>query len=274
MTSTFPRLLQALFGDGGEAGALRSAHRFLVGAVLFFFPFGIAFVAGGLLPERFSWTASVVIALGAGATLAGEMRARALREALAEFGIIVLFLFALEYCGLVAGIPFGRYAYTGALGFRVMGVPAAIPLAWYATLINAWRIARALLPGTGGWRRGGVPVLTGILTLALDILLEPMAAYVTGYWIWESGAIPLQNYGTWFLVSVAAAYLLSRPATGRGAPVSGIVGGSVLVLGTQAALFVATILVRGHISPVICALALSGAGITTARIAARARGGR
>jgi putative membrane protein len=272
-TARLPRPFRPLswLGGGFDSDGLRSAYLFFICAVLFFFPFGLLFVAGGLLPERFSWTASVVIALTAAATLLSETRARPVRQAMTQFLVICSVLFAVEYLGVRSGVPFGRYAYTDVLGFRVLGVPAAISLAWYSTVVNAWRVARGLVFSGGPASAAGAVALTGVLTLSLDILLEPMAAFVTGYWVWESGAIPLQNYSSWFLFSVLIAFLLSRTTPGTPMRDREMIGGAVVILTTQSVLFCATILNHGVVLPVVVSGALAGAAVFAARALAPAR---
>jgi putative membrane protein len=55
-----------------------------------------------------------------------------------------------------------------------------------------------LLPDLAG------PVLAGLLTVAFDWIMEPVAIRLD-YWTWAGGDIPLQNYLAWFLIAAAAA---------------------------------------------------------------------
>ncbi|GAA5183894.1 hypothetical protein GCM10023322_24190 [Rugosimonospora acidiphila] len=51
---------------------------------------------------------------------------------------------AVEALGVRTGFPFGRYAYSGALGPRLFGVPLVIPLAWAWMAWPAWLAAARL----------------------------------------------------------------------------------------------------------------------------------
>lgn len=79
--------------------------------VLFFFPFSLLFVAGGLLPERFSWMASVIIFLNGAATFFSELRLRSVPAVAATFMILAGGLFFIELLGVRTGFPFGHLLY-------------------------------------------------------------------------------------------------------------------------------------------------------------------
>ncbi len=196
------------------AGFDRSWQRvsffFVFALALFLYPFGLLFVAGGLLPDRFSWTASVVIVLNGVATLLSEMRVASPSRVIWTAVILTALLFGVELLGVRTGFPFGRYVYTDVLGFRIFEVPAAISLAWYTTIVLTWRIAEGLAGARSHARLWSVCLGAALLTVALDLSLEAMAASIRMYWRWEEGAVPLQNYATWFGVTLVAVYLLAR----------------------------------------------------------------
>jgi len=226
------------------------------GALAFFFPFSLFFVAGGFLPAGFGWMSSAIIMLSGAATLLAELRSMSLRAALARFLGIAGILLIIEYAGVNTGFPFGAYAYTDALGLTVAGVPLAISVAWYCTVVNSWRIAEHLISGLK--LRGPLvtALLAGMLTLGLDLALEPMAGFIQKYWVWESNEVPLQNYLSWFALSVIAVYLLAR--TDRGGWENGEVRFRVAVFlfGFHFVLFLMTILVHGYLLAAGIALAL------------------
>jgi bisanhydrobacterioruberin hydratase len=245
------QLLQTLV-MGFATGPLRTAYLVSAGLVGFLFPFGLVFVAGGLLPREFSWTATVIILLVSLTALFSEMRDGNVRSAAIRFGLLAPALFAVEWIGVHTGVPFGMYRYTHALGVLVCGVPLAIPFAWYATVVNSRYIARAL-PGDGRRRsRAWTALLAGVLTVALDLLLEPTASLVQEYWIWERAVAPFENYLSWFLFSTAAVWWLE----GSGAARTGERGAratALMLWTTQAALFVLTDIIHGHVLPVLLA---------------------
>jgi uncharacterized membrane protein len=240
--------------SGFQENRLHLSFLWVLRAVLFFFPFGLLFVGIGVLPREFSWTASFIIILSALATLLSELRFRGMGAAAADLLLIAGVLFIVEWVGVNTGIPFGRYRYTGALGLQIAGVPVAISFAWYATIVNAVRISQHVWEGRGF----AVWLSAALITVSLDLVLEPMASLVQQYWIWEGGTVPIMNYVSWFVLS----YLVGLRVAGSGGPSGGVrkalflVG--LLLTALQFFLFVFTDLLHGYIFPVVAALGLIG----------------
>jgi putative membrane protein len=129
---------------------------------------------------------------------------------------------AVERVGTRTGVPFGRYHYTPALRPQVVGVPAIVPLAWFAMAMPARETARlALGPNDTTVRR---VVLGAAALTAWDLFLDPQMVS-EGYWSWQRrGAyrgIPLTNYAGWFVTGLAvmAALEVLLPADDRPDPV-------------------------------------------------------
>ncbi|MFD0822936.1 carotenoid biosynthesis protein, partial [Micromonospora zhanjiangensis] len=59
---------------------------------------------------------------------------------------------AVEALGVATGVPFGTYAYSGALGPKLLGVPLVIPLAWTWMAWPAWLAAVRLTRGPAAVR--------------------------------------------------------------------------------------------------------------------------
>lgn len=115
-----------------------------------------------------------------------------------------------EAVGTATGVPFGRYAYAGTLGPRLLDVPLVIPLAWamfgYPALLVGQRLGRGPVRAT----------LAGALALASwDLFLDPMMVG-DGHWAFEhptpalpgAPGIPLSNYLGWLLVALLMTALL------------------------------------------------------------------
>ena len=250
-------------GEGFASRRLRAVFLGSLGLIAFLYPFGLAFVAGGLLPERFSWTASVVIALNGIVVLLSELRSVHVRKAVGLFLFLVGALFVVEYVGSRTGLPFGSYAYTDALGLTVLGVPPVIAIAWYGTVVCTWRIARSATRWGGVWL---VAALAGTLAVALDVVLEPVAADIERYWLWEGGRVPLQNYVSWFIFTVLAVFLLDRSSSRAASVPRGLITSAVLIFGMQWTLFVFTNLTNGMVLPVLGSTLLLGLAALVARI--------
>lgn len=255
------RRFAAGLGEGFTSQNLRRAFLGTLGFIVFLHPFGLVFVAGGVLPDRFAWTASVIIALNGIVVLLSELRAVPPRRALGVFAVLVAALFLVEYVGSQTGVPFGSYAYTETLGLTIVGVPPVIAIAWYGTVIAGWRIAQAAV---GGSRPGAAAFLAGLLAVGLDVVLEPVAATVERYWLWEGGTVPLQNYLSWFVFAALAALVVRRITPG--VPPPGSVKTAVLVLSMQWSLFVLTGLVHGEILPVLASAGIIVLAAVLARI--------
>ncbi|HWH00391.1 MAG TPA: carotenoid biosynthesis protein [Pilimelia sp.] len=122
---------------------------------------------------------------------------------------------AVEVVGVATGLPFGGYAYGGALGAQLGGVPLVIPLAWTWMAWPAWLAAVRLADS--------VParVLLGAVGLAAwDLFLDPQMV-AEGYWRWRDPSpalpgvptVPVGNYLGWLLVALAMMAALA--AAGR-----------------------------------------------------------
>lgn len=109
-----------------------------------------------------------------------------------------------ESVGTATGFPFGDYAYAGSLGWKLLGVPVVIPMAWtmmaYPCLLVGQRLARS---------RVGAAVAGGGALAGWDLFLDPQMV-AAGHWRWADvqlalpGApdIPVSNYLGWLAVAV------------------------------------------------------------------------
>jgi uncharacterized membrane protein len=134
----------------------------------------------------------------------------------AAIGVIVGGGFVVEALGVATGFPFGEYAYSGALGPRLLGVPVVIPLAWAWMAYPAWLAAGRL---TGN---RPVRVALGAVGLAAwDLFLDPQMVG-EHYWTWRHPSpalpgvpdVPITNYLGWLavaLVLMAIVSTLDRP---------------------------------------------------------------
>jgi putative membrane protein len=251
------RLLSPLAGGFDDPGVRK---RYIIGLslILFLFPFGLVFIVGGLLPAQYAWTASIIIILNGLVTFVSEVRSGPPAASLLRFGLLFVLLFVVELVGVRTGYPFGSYIYTDVLRLSLLGVPIAIPFAWYSTVINTWRISEVFGPAgsTSGIVR--MAAVAGILTVALDAVLEPMAAQVNFYWLWKWGIVPVQNYLSWFVLSAAAVGLLAltgRTITEDGGTVVGRRANALVLFGLQWTLFALTGLVHGHVVPALASAA-------------------
>ena len=158
--------------------------------------------------KRAGLASLVVGGLAAATTAASARRWGAARTAVA-FGAVGAGTTTIEHVGAMRGVPFGRYTYTGELRPTVRGVPAIVPLAWFAMAVPAREAAHAAL-GTrsSSWRRIG---LGAAYLTAWDLFLDPQMVG-EGYWRWARRGryrgIPLSNFAGWLVVSAAVMAVL------------------------------------------------------------------
>jgi putative membrane protein len=142
-------------------------------------------------------------------TAASSTRRWGLRRAVGAATGLAAATAVAERVGTATGLPFGRYHYTGALRPQVGGVPAIVPLAWFAMAVPARDAAHAALGHRSG-RVARVALGAGALT-AWDLFLDPQMVG-EGYWQWARQGryrgIPLSNYVGWLLVSAGVMAVL------------------------------------------------------------------
>ncbi|MGF1664379.1 MAG: carotenoid biosynthesis protein [Kineosporiaceae bacterium] len=115
-----------------------------------------------------------------------------------------------EMVGTATGFPFGRYVYTGTLGWELGTVPVIIGAAWAMMAWPALVAGRLLARRRPGWRRRAEVVVLGAAVLASwDLFLDPQMT-AAGHWRFLDPApglpgvpgIPLTNYAGWVLVAL------------------------------------------------------------------------
>ena len=122
---------------------------------------------------------------------------------------IMMIGFLAEVIGVATNIPFGEYAYTGGLGWSVLGVSLIVPLAWLMLAYPSWHAARYLVRGAGTCATAGRVLLGAWALTAWDVFLDTQMVNA-GNWGWANPepsligtpGIPLTNYAGWLLVSV------------------------------------------------------------------------
>jgi uncharacterized membrane protein len=116
-----------------------------------------------------------------------------------------------ELIGTGYGWPFGNYAYTDFLGYKVLGrVPYSIPLSWFYMGFASYLVGTALVRRMG-WPRPTLSALlvgAGLLTV-WDLVLDPAMAHDdvrVSFWMWdETGpyfGMPLINFVGWGLTGL------------------------------------------------------------------------
>ncbi|MCX6142746.1 MAG: carotenoid biosynthesis protein [Ignavibacteriales bacterium] len=118
---------------------------------------------------------------------------------------VVLMTFIAEASGANFGFPFGDYAFTNALGPKLLDVPLVIPFLWLGLLITSWIAADRIL-------RYKHVVVAAIVATAFDAVVE-FAADSLDLWHWQGGMPTELNFISWFAIAYLGIFLLRRYAT-------------------------------------------------------------
>lgn len=109
--------------------------------------------------------------------------------------IAILSGFFAEMAGVNTGLIFGQYQYGEVLGPGILGTPWIIGLNWF--LLSYCVLCVLDFFPWPAWIKFFLAI--GMM-VGLDYLMEPVAMHL-GFWTWEDGNIPLQNYIGWAVLS-------------------------------------------------------------------------
>lgn len=192
------------------------------GVFCFVFPFATFLMSFDLMPWGMEWMSSLLLAmlgLSSGAWLCANFGRVGLLLSVGVFALGV----GLEYVGVVTGVPFGEYRYTGVLVPELPGgVPVAIGFAWLLIVVGALFTAHRFLAYVKQTHLSPWPaiMLGAVLAVGLDLLLEPVAYHVKRYWEWQTPlaegyyGVPWSNFATWFVAALLMNLLVSLATRG------------------------------------------------------------
>lgn len=121
--------------------------------------------------------------------------------------IIIIFSWLIELIGVKTGIVFGTYKYGTVLQPQIFNTPIPIGFAWVSTLLASYGLALIILKNHKN--HFIILLFVAFLMTLFDFLMEP-AAIKLGYWQWNSGMVPLQNYISWFVFGFIFAVFFSN----------------------------------------------------------------
>ena len=188
----------------------------------FVYPFALFLLSFDLMPFGMEWMSSLLLAM-LGLTAASWLWLTYGAPGGALGALLFVLGLSLEYVGVITGVPFGRYSYTGVLVPGLPGgVPVAIGFAWLLIVVAGLFTARRLVKYRAlsteyrvhmqhsvlatRYSLLATSFLGALLAVGLDMLLEPVAYHVKGYWVWlEDGpgyyGVPWSNFATWFVAA-------------------------------------------------------------------------
>jgi putative membrane protein len=154
------------------------------------------------------------------------------RRTLAFLALVWPVAWLAEFASTRVGVPFGLYHYTESTRGQelyVANVPFFDSLSFVFLAYAAFAVARLVVPGgPGASRRFRLALLTGVLMMLLDVVIDPLAVrgdrwFLGRIFYYPDGGVyfgvPLSNFGGWILVGAVGVglYLLltGPPAEGR-----------------------------------------------------------
>ncbi len=203
----------------------------VVSFVLVFLNIGlqIAYPLTSASTQRGLTIASVVVFFFA--SVLHALGSRGLRGALALVIVCVGFGVIAEAIGSKTGWPFGNYRYANTLGFKFVGVPIIVPLAWAMMGWPAFLIGRWAVSSSTGRSRLQAAAAGALILTTWDLFLDPQMVRA-GHWSWlrspgpALNGIPLTNSIGWFVVALAMMLSLSFAINqeGDGSPTLSVFG--------------------------------------------------
>ncbi|HEY0753602.1 MAG TPA: carotenoid biosynthesis protein [Ktedonobacteraceae bacterium] len=157
------------------------------------------------------YAGSLHILFGAATMLLFGLFFVGVKKTLIFFAVSTLTSLSMELLGTSTGFPFGPYAYTDFLGYKILNhVPFSIPLSWFYMGFTAYLLANLLVAKLRLRRRTLWSLLLGAALLTVwDLSLDPSMAsprLSIHFWIWyESGpyfGMPVRNLVGWALTGL------------------------------------------------------------------------
>ena len=158
------------------------------------------------------WPEAVLVVAGTLTTLVSQTRRLPTQNVILTAVVIALIGGSVQAVGAVTAIPFGPFKYTELAGPRILGTLAwPIPLLWVIVVLNSRGVARLILRPWRKLRNYGFWLIgiTAALTVLFDVALEPFAAVVKHYWLWDPtrlpltwGGAPVTNFLGWLLAAL------------------------------------------------------------------------
>jgi putative membrane protein len=184
----------------------------LYGMVFFvytvWFAVGLFVLGLGLETPMGPWADFIFIALAALVLFLHLSASSNFGSTLLIFLVFAVISGVVEAVGALTGFPFGNYGYTDQFGPLLFGIlPAAIPLAWWVIVWPLHCLVHSACAGRHSVML--IPVLTALGAVTADLIIEPAATLVQGYWTWEGPGVyygvPWVNFLGWF----GTAFILS-----------------------------------------------------------------
>jgi len=182
---------------------------------------GVILVGFDLLPPFLEWANAVFLYLAGALAFIYAIRKLGLKVGLFFSIIIMAFTMWAESLGVKYGWVFGAYHYEKDFGVQAFGVPLTIGFAWVMVIFTSMAVFKSLLTLPFSFARMiSYAIVTSMLAVCMDLIIDPVAFVAKEYWIWEDSGpyygIPNQNFIGWFSVSFGIQLILYCWITIRG----------------------------------------------------------
>jgi putative membrane protein len=146
------------------------------------------------------------ILLGAGTMLAVGVLTLGWRKTLIFLAVSASLSLTSELIGTGTGWPFGNYAYTDFLGFKILGrVPYTIPLSWFYMGLASFMLGSSMATRFGNRHLTAWSLGLGVWLLTVwDLVLDPAMAHESlriQFWVWDEVGpyfgMPVKNFIGW-----------------------------------------------------------------------------
>ena len=165
------------------------------------------------------------ILLGAATMLTAGVFAIGWRKTAIFFAVSAPLSLGSELLGTGTGWPFGNYAYTDFLGYKVLDhVPYTIPLSWFYMGLASYLLGSVMAARLQVRRHTLWSIALGVWFLTVwDLVLDPAMAHESlrvQFWVWsEEGpylGMPIKNFIGWsvtglFFMAISRALCRSDP---------------------------------------------------------------
>ncbi|MFN0278487.1 MAG: isopentenyl-diphosphate Delta-isomerase [Pyrinomonadaceae bacterium] len=173
-------------------------------AVLAFLATGAFFMANVVIPAEASWVSGINVILFAIPAFWACTKWLGQLNATTLFIVLGFLALAIETSAIATGFPYGHFAYSDLLGYRLFGyTPWTVFLAWTPLVIASYAVVRRLVDNTLIRI-----VLVALLLVAFDLVVDPGAVKL-GFWRYEGGGVfygvPMSNFVGWMCSGAIAA---------------------------------------------------------------------
>ena len=191
---------------------------------------GLMFALSLPLPESWRWVGGLFLALATATTLVALARRLPAQNVVLAAVLIGFIASVVQAVGATTGIPFGAFIYTNNFGPLLFDtLPCLIPLIWIVAIINSRGVARLILRPWRKTKSYGFRVigLACLLTMLLDFGLEPFAAKLNRFWIWQTPktvlawyTAPWTNFFGWattalLILAFATPWFINKKSAGQ-----------------------------------------------------------